>query len=107
MPFDSLVLAMLALTLAAAGASTTQATFWSLPSSFLTGAAAAAGIALVWQTPSDEQQAQFTLNALLCVAVLGIATSALAYWMFMRIVQHFKQLGAVLRFGRNKGGESF
>jgi nitrate/nitrite transporter NarK len=38
---------MLALTLAAAGASASQASFWSLPSSFLTGAAAAAGIALV------------------------------------------------------------
>ncbi|MGB4345088.1 MAG: MFS transporter [Burkholderiaceae bacterium] len=47
LPFDSLILAMLALTVAAAGASTTQAAFWSLPSSFLTGAAAAAGIALV------------------------------------------------------------
>jgi nitrate/nitrite transporter NarK len=35
------------LTLAAAGASTAQASFWTLPSAFLSGAAAAAGIALV------------------------------------------------------------
>jgi D-galactonate transporter len=46
-PEYGLVIAMLALTLAAAGASASQASFWSLPSSFLTGAAAAAGIALV------------------------------------------------------------
>lgn len=65
MPFDSLVLAMLALTLAAAGASTTQATFWSLPSSFLTGAAAAAGIALV--------------NSLGNIA--GMASTSLVGWM--------------------------
>ena len=46
-PDYGLVIAMMALTLAAAGASTAQASFWSLPSTFLTGAAAAAGIALV------------------------------------------------------------
>ncbi len=46
-PDYGLVVAMMALTLAAAGASAAQASFWSLPSSFLTGAAAAAGIALV------------------------------------------------------------
>ena len=40
-------------------------------------------------------QAQFTLNALLCVAVLGIATSALAYWMFMRIVQHIPPMASM------------
>lgn len=45
--FNSLAFAIFALTLAAAGASAAQAAFWSLPSSFLTGAAAAAGIALV------------------------------------------------------------
>lgn len=65
MSFDSLVLTMLALTLAAAGASTTQATFWSLPSSFLTGAAAAAGIALV--------------NSLGNIA--GMASTSLVGWM--------------------------
>lgn len=46
-PDYGLVIAMMALTLAAAGASTAQASFWSLPSTFLTGAAAAAGSALV------------------------------------------------------------
>ena len=47
MHFDSLALTICALTLAAASASTAQSTFWSMPPSFLTGAAAAAGMALI------------------------------------------------------------
>lgn len=45
--FESLWLTMLALTLAASCASATQAAFWSVPPSFLSGAAAAAGFALI------------------------------------------------------------
>ncbi|PBC51884.1 MFS transporter [Rhodococcus sp. ACS1] len=41
------VLAVAGLTIAAAGASTAQAAFWSLPSAFLAGVGAAAGIALI------------------------------------------------------------
>ncbi len=58
-------IAMLGLILAAAGASTSQASFWSLPPMFLTGAAAAAGIALV--------------NSLGNIA--GMASTALVGWM--------------------------
>lgn len=47
MPGLGLTVAMIGLILAAAGASTTQASFWTLPPAFLTGAGAAAGIALV------------------------------------------------------------
>lgn len=47
MHFDSLALTMLILTVTAAAASTTQAAFWSVPPTFLNGAAAAAGIALI------------------------------------------------------------
>ncbi len=47
MHFDSLWLTMLVLTVAAAAASTTQAAFWSVPPTFLSGAAAAAGLALI------------------------------------------------------------
>ena len=43
----STLTALVGMTLAAAGASTAQAAFWALPASFLAGAAAAAGIALV------------------------------------------------------------
>ncbi len=56
---------MVGLTLAAAGASTSQASFWSLPPMFLTGAAAAAGIALV--------------NSLGNIA--GMASTGLVGWM--------------------------
>lgn len=45
--FDSLALTMLVLTIAAAAASTTQAAFWSVPPTFLSGAAAAAGLAMI------------------------------------------------------------
>jgi nitrate/nitrite transporter NarK len=45
--FDSLVLTMLVLSITAAAASTTQAAFWSVPPTFLSGAAAAAGLALI------------------------------------------------------------
>jgi MFS family permease len=45
--FDSLVLTMLILSITAAAASTTQAAFWSVPPTFLSGAAAAAGLALI------------------------------------------------------------
>lgn len=65
LPGDSLVLAMCALTLAAAGASATQSAFWSLPSSFLTGAAAAAGIALVNSVGN----------------IAGMASTSLVGWM--------------------------
>ncbi len=64
-PQLSLVPAMVGLTFAAAGASTTQASFWSLPPSFLTGAAAAAGIALI--------------NSLGNIA--GMASTSLVGWM--------------------------
>ncbi len=57
--------AMAGLTLAAAGASSAQAAFWSLPAAFLGGAAAAAGIALV--------------NALGNIA--GFASTFLVGWM--------------------------
>lgn len=44
---NNTVLAMVGLTVAAAGASTAQASFWCIPAAFLSGAAAAAGIALI------------------------------------------------------------
>ncbi len=64
-PDIGLTLAMIGLVLAAAGASAAQAAFWSLPPAFLTGAGAAAGIALV--------------NSLGNIA--GMASTALVGWM--------------------------
>lgn len=45
--FDSLIITMIVLSWTAAAASTTQAAFWSVPATFLSGAAAAAGLALI------------------------------------------------------------
>ncbi len=44
---DNAVVALIGLVIAAAGVSTAQAAFWSLPAAFLSGVAAAAGIALI------------------------------------------------------------
>ncbi len=64
-PGIGVTLAMFGLVLCAAGASTAQAAFWTLPPAFLTGAGAAAGIALV--------------NSLGNVA--GMASTSLVGWL--------------------------
>lgn len=64
-PDIGVVVAMFGLVLCAAGASTAQAAFWTLPPAFLTGAGAAAGIALV--------------NSLGNVA--GMASTSLVGWL--------------------------
>jgi len=63
---DSLALTMLMLTIAVAGASTTQAAFWSLPPTFLTGIGAATGIALV--------NAVGNVGGMLSTSVAGVIT---------------------------------
>ena len=86
----NLLLAMLGLTMAAAGASTAQAAFWCLPSTFLGGAAAAAGIALInsvgniagfvsnffvgWMTDltGTSQSALYLFSAIVVVGALSI-----------------------------------
>ena len=65
------------------------------PLAATTGMHTAAALMLAPGALYGLPQAQFTLNALLCVAVLGIATSALAYWMFMRIVQHIPPMASM------------
>ena len=88
----NILLAMLGLTLAAAGASTAQAAFWCLPSTFLGGAAAAAGIALInsvgniagfvsnffvgWMTDltGTSQSALYLFSAIVVVGALLILT---------------------------------
>ena len=64
-PDIGVMVAMFGLVLCAAGASTAQAAFWTLPPAFLTGAGAAAGIALV--------------NSLGNVA--GMASTSLVGWL--------------------------
>jgi MFS family permease len=88
----NIVLAMVGLTLAAAGASAAQASFWCLPSAFLGGAAAAAGIALInsvgniagfvsnffvgWMTDltGTSQSALYLFGAIVIVGALCILT---------------------------------
>ena len=88
----NIVLAMLGLTLAAAGSSTAQAAFWCLPATFLGGAAAAAGIALInsvgniagfvsnffvgWMTDltGSSQSALYLFGAIVVVGALFILT---------------------------------
>jgi hypothetical protein len=43
----------------------------------------------------DLPQAQFTWSAVAAVVVLGVATSGLAYWMFMRIIQHVPPMASM------------
>ena len=78
---------LIGLTLAAAGASTAQASFWTLPASFLGGAAAAAGIALV---NSLGNLAGFTSTYL--VGWMADLSNATSLYLFGGIVF----LGAIL-----------
>ena len=85
----NILLAMLGLTLAAAGASTAQAAFWCLPSTFLGGAAAAAGIALI---NSVGNIAGFVSNFFVGWMTDLTGTSQSALYLFSAIVV----LGALL-----------
>ena len=79
----NIVLAMLGLTLAAAGASSAQASFWCLPAAFLGGAAAAAGIALI---NSVGNIAGFVSNFLVGWMTDLTGTSQSALYLFGAIV---------------------
>ena len=85
----NLGLAMLGLTLAAAGSSTAQAAFWCLPATFLGGAAAAAGIALI---NSIGNVAGFVSNFFVGWMTDLTGTSQSALYLFSAIVV----VGAIL-----------
>ena len=44
---------------------------------------------------SDWPKATFTWPAIGAIAVMGIATSGIAYWMYMRILRHVTPLAAL------------
>lgn len=71
----STVLALLTLTVAAAGISSAQAAFWSLPSALLAGAGAAAGIALVNSVGNISGAVSTSLVGLLSDATGSTASS--------------------------------
>lgn len=76
-------LAMVGLTLAAAGSSSAQASFWCVPAAFLGGAAAAAGIALI---NSVGNIAGFVSNFLVGWMTDLTGTSQSALYLFGAIV---------------------
>ena len=65
------------------------------PLSITAGMHAAAVLMLLPGALHDLPQAHFTLTAVGAVAVLGVATSGLAYWMFMRIIQHVPPMASM------------
>jgi len=72
-----------------------RATLRMEPLSITAGMHAAAVLMLLPGALYDLPQAHFTLGAVAAVAVLGIATSGLAYWMFMRIIQHVPPMASM------------
>ena len=65
------------------------------PLSITAGMHAASVLLLFPGAVHDFPNAHFTPSALAAVSVLGIATSGLAYWMFMRIMQHVPPMASM------------
>ena len=65
------------------------------PLSITAGMHAAAVLLLLPGAAIEFPDAHFTPSALVAVSVLGIATSGLAYWMFMRIMQHVPPMASM------------
>lgn len=65
------------------------------PLSITAGMHAAAMLMLLPGALYDLPQARFTWSAVAAVVVLGVATSGLAYWMFMRIIQHVPPMASM------------
>ena len=72
-----------------------RATVRMQPLSITAGMHAGAVLMLLPGAVLDLPQAHFTWSAVAAVAVLGIATSGLAYWMFMRIIQHIPPMASM------------
>jgi drug/metabolite transporter (DMT)-like permease len=92
-PSDALITSALVCTAAAglSGVSTPllkRATVRMEPLTLTAGMHAAALLMMLPGAIYDFPQAQFTLTAVLSVLVLGVATSGLAYWIFVRIMRH-------------------
>jgi drug/metabolite transporter (DMT)-like permease len=65
------------------------------PLAVTAGMHAAAVILMLPGALYDLPTAHFTTQALASVAVMGIATSGLAYWMYMRIVRYVPPMAAL------------
>jgi len=99
-PTATLVLSALVCIAAAALSGTAtpllkRATLRMEPLSITAGMHAAALLMLLPGAFYDLPKAHFTWSAVAAVAVLGVATSGLAYWMFMRIIQHVPPMASM------------
>ncbi len=65
------------------------------PLQITAGMHAAAVVLMLPGAVLDLPQAHFTLRALAAVALMGILTSGLAYWMYMRIMRHVPPMAAL------------
>ncbi len=65
------------------------------PLAIAAGIHAAALVLLVPGAVWDWHQAQFTLPALLAVAVMGVVTSGLAYWLNLRVLSQISPVAAM------------
>lgn len=65
------------------------------PLAITAGMHAAAVVLMIPGALHDWPAAQFTLQALASVALMGIATSGLAYWMYLRIMKHVPPMAAL------------
>lgn len=65
------------------------------PLQITAGMHAAAVLLMLPGAVYDWPQAQFTLPALAAVSLMGMATSGLAYWMYLRIMRHVPPMAAL------------
>jgi drug/metabolite transporter (DMT)-like permease len=65
------------------------------PLQITAGMHAAAVLLMLPGAVLDVPQAHFTLRALAAVALMGLLTSGLAYWMYMRIMRHVPPMAAL------------
>jgi drug/metabolite transporter (DMT)-like permease len=72
-----------------------RATAHMEPLAITAGMHAAAVLLLIPGAVHDWPTARFTLPAFASVAVMGVATSGLAYWMYLRIMKHIAPMAAL------------
>jgi drug/metabolite transporter (DMT)-like permease len=65
------------------------------PLTITAGMHAAAAVLLLPGAVHDWPQARFVPQALAAVTLMGVATSGLAYWMYMRIMRHVPPVAAL------------
>jgi len=65
------------------------------PLAITAGMHATAVVLMIPGAIHDWPAAQFTTRAVVSVAIMGVATSGLAYWMYLRIMKHIPPMAAL------------